>query len=86
MTLCLPLMRADADDAPAYRPRLTARQQEVAERIAAGDTRAEVARRLGVSELTVKRHLEEIAMRLDGAGTLRARICRFVLASIRKAS
>jgi DNA-binding CsgD family transcriptional regulator len=41
-------------------PRLTTRQQELLPLVAAGHTNAQIARRLGISEGTVRSHLENI--------------------------
>ena len=41
-------------------PRLTARQRELLHLVAAGHTNAQIARRLGISEGTVRTHLENI--------------------------
>ncbi len=41
-------------------PRLTARQRELLPLVAAGHTNAQIARRLGISEGTVRTHLENI--------------------------
>ncbi|TVZ01996.1 DNA-binding response regulator [Trebonia kvetii] len=41
-------------------PRLTARQQELLRLVAAGHTNAQIARRLGISDGTVRTHLENI--------------------------
>jgi DNA-binding CsgD family transcriptional regulator len=41
-------------------PRLTTRQQELLHLVAAGHTNAQIARRLGISEGTVRTHLENI--------------------------
>jgi len=41
-------------------PRLTTRQQELLRLVAAGHTNAQIARRLGISEGTVRTHLENI--------------------------
>ena len=41
-------------------PTLTARQQQVLHLVAAGYTNAQIARRLGISEGTVRTHLEHI--------------------------
>jgi DNA-binding CsgD family transcriptional regulator len=46
-------------------PALTARQVELLRRVARGDTNRQVARDLGVSEGTVRKHLENIYARLD---------------------
>jgi DNA-binding CsgD family transcriptional regulator len=45
-------------------PRLTPRQQDLLRLVAAGHTNAQVARRLGISEGTVRTHLENIYERL----------------------
>jgi DNA-binding NarL/FixJ family response regulator len=58
---------------------LTERQSQVAELVAAGLTNAEIAAMLGISAGGVKRHLEDIAIILDGPGSLRVRIVRYVL-------
>jgi DNA-binding CsgD family transcriptional regulator len=41
-------------------PRLTVRQRELLHLVAAGHTNAQIARRLGISEGTVRTHLENI--------------------------
>ena len=41
-------------------PRLTARQQELLRLVAAGHTNGQIARRLGITEGTVRTHLENI--------------------------
>jgi DNA-binding CsgD family transcriptional regulator len=41
-------------------PQLTARQRELLHLVAAGHTNAQIARRLGISEGTVRTHLENI--------------------------
>ena len=41
-------------------PRLTARQRELLNLLAAGHTNTQIARRLGISEGTVRTHLENI--------------------------
>lgn len=46
-------------------PELTARQWEILRQVATGATNAEVARNLFVSEATVRKHLENIFVRLD---------------------
>jgi len=58
---------------------LTPRQQEVAELVAEGLSRKRIALALGISESSVKRHVENIAVRLGGDGSLRVRITRYVL-------
>ena len=46
-------------------PRLTARQQELLNLVAAGHTNTQIARRLGISEGTVRTHLENIYRLLE---------------------
>jgi DNA-binding CsgD family transcriptional regulator len=46
-------------------PRLTSRQTELLRLVAAGHTNTQIARRLGVTEGTVRSHLENIYERLD---------------------
>ena len=46
-------------------PRLTPRQWELLHLLAAGRTNTQIARRLGISEGTVRTHLENIYERLD---------------------
>jgi DNA-binding CsgD family transcriptional regulator len=46
-------------------PQLTARQQELLSLVAAGHTNARIARRLGITETTVRTHLEHIYRRLQ---------------------
>ena len=64
-------------DEPA-RP-LTQRQQEVAELLAAGLTRKQIAATLAISPRTVKRHIENLSLILDGPAPLRIRVVRYVL-------
>src|SRR6516165_12820533 len=45
-------------------PRLTPRQRELLHLLAAGHTNTQIARRLGISEATVRTHLEHIYTRL----------------------
>lgn len=47
-----------------FRFRLTPREVEVARQLALGRTNAEVARALGISIHTVRRHVERVLMRL----------------------
>ena len=47
------------------RVELTPRQRELLGRVAAGDTNRQIARRLGVQESTVRKHLERIFERLQ---------------------
>jgi DNA-binding CsgD family transcriptional regulator len=46
-------------------PRLTPRQKDLLHLLAAGNTNTQIARRLGISEGTVRTHLENIYGRLD---------------------
>jgi DNA-binding CsgD family transcriptional regulator len=46
-------------------PRLTPRQEELLRLLAAGHTNAQIARRLGISEGTVRTHLENIYEKLN---------------------
>ena len=46
-------------------PRLTPRQTELLHLVAAGHTNTQIARRLGISEATVRSHLENIHTRLN---------------------
>jgi DNA-binding NarL/FixJ family response regulator len=46
-------------------PRLTSRQQDLLRLLAAGHTNAQIARRLGISEGTVRTHLENIYEKLQ---------------------
>jgi DNA-binding CsgD family transcriptional regulator len=46
-------------------PRLTPRQRELLQLVAAGHTNAQIARRLGVSDGTVRIHLQNIYARLQ---------------------
>jgi DNA-binding CsgD family transcriptional regulator len=46
-------------------PRLTPRQNDLLHLVAGGDTNTQIARRLGISEATVRTHLENIYERLD---------------------
>jgi DNA-binding NarL/FixJ family response regulator len=54
----------DAEQRRSARPRLTPRQQELLRLVAAGHTNAQIARRLGLSEGTVRIHLQNIYTRL----------------------
>ena len=45
-------------------PRLTPRQNDLLRLVAAGNTNTQIARRLGISETTVRTHLENIYERL----------------------
>jgi DNA-binding CsgD family transcriptional regulator len=46
-------------------PRLTPRQEDLLQLVAAGHTNTQIARRLGISESTVRTHLENIYQRLQ---------------------
>ena len=46
-------------------PRLTPRQKDLLRLVAAGHTNTQIARRLGISEGTVRTHLENIYQRLQ---------------------
>jgi len=46
-------------------PRLTPRQTDLLHLVAAGHTNTQIARRLGISEATVRTHLENIYGRLQ---------------------
>ena len=46
-------------------PNLTPRQWEVLRRVAAGASNLQIARALGLSEATVRKHLENVFLRLD---------------------
>jgi DNA-binding NarL/FixJ family response regulator len=46
-------------------PRLTPRQKDLLRLLAAGHTNTQIARRLGISEGTVRSHLEDIYERLN---------------------
>jgi DNA-binding CsgD family transcriptional regulator len=65
----------DAEDRRRPGFGLTARQWQVLELLAAGHTNGQIARRLGVSEGTVRKHLENIYARL-GVGSRTAAVTR----------
>lgn len=58
---------------------LTARQAQVAERVAHGLSNKEVARELGLSEETVRVHVREAAERLPGTTYPRHRLTLWFL-------
>lgn len=63
--------------------RLTPREQEVAALIANwGLSNKAIAKRLGITESTVERHVENIVQKLPGLGRPRHRITVFFLARI----
>ncbi len=55
----------DAQRASPNRPDLTARELEVLQLIAAGDANKQIARKLGITERTVKSHLTNIFAAID---------------------
>jgi DNA-binding CsgD family transcriptional regulator len=55
----------DAEQRRSTTPRLTPRHRELLHLVAAGHTNAQIARRLGVTEKTVGKHLENIYARLQ---------------------
>lgn len=60
-------------------PVLTPQQLAVARLYVRGERRQGIAVALGIAPGTVKRHLEAIGARLDGPGTLRARVLAHLL-------
>ena len=58
-------------------PQLTPRQQDLLHLVAAGHTNAQIARRLGLSEGTVRTHLENIYTRLNVSSRTAAVTCAF---------
>jgi DNA-binding NarL/FixJ family response regulator len=68
LTLLRPHLISARDRAEAQRrtvPVLTSRQVQLLRRVAQGDTNRQVARDLGLSEGTVRKHLENIYARLE---------------------
>jgi DNA-binding CsgD family transcriptional regulator len=68
LTLLRPHLHQACVDAERHRhpvPRLTPRQQDLLRLLAAGHTNTQLARRLGISESTVRTHLENIYERLQ---------------------
>jgi DNA-binding CsgD family transcriptional regulator len=68
LTLLRPHLGTVRDRVEAERhtaPSLTPRQLELLRRVARGDTNRQIARGLGLSEATVRKHLENIYARLD---------------------
>jgi DNA-binding NarL/FixJ family response regulator len=55
----------DAERRRSSTPQLTPRHWELLDLVAAGHTNAQIGRRLGVSEGTVRKHLENIYTRLQ---------------------
>jgi DNA-binding CsgD family transcriptional regulator len=66
-----------ADDVRRGVPELTPRQWELLRLVAGGYTNAQIARRLYVSEATVRKHLENIFQRLDVNNRFAAVACAF---------
>lgn len=71
-------LRAPDGAQPWADGRLTPRQLVVAELVADGESRRSIAVALGCAPGTVRAHLAHIALRLDGPGTVRVRICRYI--------
>lgn len=69
--------------APPSLDALTPRQRQVLAGFARGKLRKEVARELGISEATVKTHLENACARL-GAATRAEAVARYVAATKRR--
>jgi DNA-binding NarL/FixJ family response regulator len=68
LTLLRPHLHQAYLDAERHRhptPQLTPRQRELLHHLAAGHTNAQIARRLGVSEGTVRIHLQNIYSKLQ---------------------
>jgi DNA-binding CsgD family transcriptional regulator len=80
LTLLRPHLRQAYRDAQRRRspaPVLSARQTEVLRLVAAGHTNGQIARRLDVSESTVRTHLENIFERLHVSSRTAAVTCAF---------
>lgn len=68
-------LAADAATREAMRPsRLTPREHEVLTLVGTGDSNKRIARRLDVSENTVKFHLKRIAVKVDAVGSSRVSV------------
>jgi DNA-binding CsgD family transcriptional regulator len=67
----------DAERRRCPAPRLTPRQTDLLRLVAAGHTNAQIARRLGLSEGTVRTHLENIYGRLQVSSRTAAVTCAF---------
>jgi DNA-binding CsgD family transcriptional regulator len=66
-------MDPSRNDAPAGRgDRLTAREQEVLGLLAAGNTTADIAARLGVAPATVKTHLTSVYKKISATNRVQA--------------
>jgi DNA-binding CsgD family transcriptional regulator len=68
---------ADAELRRRGIPALTARQWDLLRLVAAGYTNSQIARRLGLSEATVRKHLENIYTRLRVSSRTAAVTCAF---------
>ena len=80
LTLLRPHLHQAYFDAELRRhpvPQLTPRQWELLRLLAAGHTNAQIARRLGISEGTVRTHLENIYTRLGVSSRTAAVTCAF---------
>jgi len=69
------MFRREADELPEAWQSLTAREREVLERLAMGDTTGTVAQRLGVGESTIRTHVEKMRMKL-GVNTRAALVAK----------
>ena len=58
------MLRREADELPESWQSLTVREREVLERLAIGDTTGTVAQRLGISDSTVRTHVEKMLTKL----------------------
>jgi DNA-binding CsgD family transcriptional regulator len=67
----------EAEHRRARTPELTPRQWELLHLVAAGHTNTQIARRLGLSEGTVRKHLENIYSRLQVSSRTAAVTCAF---------
>src|ERR1700722_2054209 len=67
----------EAEHRRARTPQLTPRQWELLHLVAAGHTNTQIARRLGLSEGTVRKHLENIYSRLHVPSRTAAVTCAF---------
>jgi DNA-binding NarL/FixJ family response regulator len=81
MTLCLPLMRADADDERDETPEpirpLTPTQERIVDLLGEGFPAPVVAERLAMSLYTVRAHIRALSYILTGRGPALARIRAF---------
>jgi len=80
LTLLRPHLHQACLDAERRRhpvPRLTPRQDDLVHLLAAGHTNTQIARRLGISEGTVRTHLENIYDKLHVSSRTAAVTCAF---------